>query len=347
MLAIRLSFALTLLPGCLAAQVVQITPLGLKTGELCFADRAMIMEDPTGVRLLYDPGNVIAGSTDSRLGTIHVTLLSHVHQDHIGIARLNQNPNDPAAACDRSFARVPTVPNSNLAEITARRNAAFIAPPPVASFLGVRMGNILGAAIGICGGDQASTEPVILPVSTACVSPLNFGGTRTVRLASAAGEIRISVVTAKHDNTQETQLVFDPLGSELASQGLYLSSGDPAGYVITFSNGLTVYLSGDTGPISDMSTIVRGHYRADLAIVNIGDVFTSGPEEAAFEVNSLVHPKAVIPSHVNEVATSGGKVIPGTKTARFLDLIEMAGYVPLSGRTMGFDKQGHCVAGCN
>ena len=96
-----------------------------------------------------------------------------------------------------------------------------------------------------------------------------------------------------------------------------------------------------------MSTIVRDHYRADLAVVNIGDVFTSGPEEAAFEVNSLLHPKAVIPSHVNEVATTGGKVLPGTKTARFLSLVEMAAYVPLSGRTMSFDKQAHCVAGCN
>jgi L-ascorbate metabolism protein UlaG (beta-lactamase superfamily) len=347
MSAARLSFALALLPGCLGAQLVQITPLGLKTGELCFADRAMILEDPTGLRILYDPGVVVAGSTDPRLGTIHVTLLSHVHQDHIGIARLNQDPNDPAAACDRSFVRIPTMPNSNLAEITARKSAAFVSTPPVTSFVGVRMGNILGAAVGVCGGDQASTAPITVPVPAPCVSPLNFGGKRTVRLAGATGEVQISVVTAKHDNTQETQLVFDPLGSELASQGLYLSSGDPAGYVITFSNGLKVYLSGDTGPTSDMSTIVRDHYRADLAIVNIGDVFTSGPEEAAFEVNSLVHPKAVIPSHVNEIATDGGKVIRSTKTARFLSLIEMAGFVPLSGRTMGFDQQAHCVVGCN
>jgi L-ascorbate metabolism protein UlaG (beta-lactamase superfamily) len=347
MVALRLAFALPLVIGSLAAQVVQITPLGLKTGELCFSDRAMILEDPTGLRILYDPGVVVAGSTDSRLGTIHVTLLSHVHQDHIGIARLNQDPNDPAAACDRSFPRVPTIPNSNLAEITAHKNAAFISTPPMTSFVGVRMSKILTAAGGVCGGDQASTAPIVVPVAAPCVSPLNFGGTRTVLLSGAMAGVQISVVTAKHDNTQETQLIFDPLGSELDAQGLYLSSGDPAGYVITFSNGLTMYLSGDTGPTPDMSAIVREHYRPDLAIVNIGDVFTSGPEEAAFEVNSLVHPNAVIPSHVNEIATSGGKVVPGTKTARFLSLIEMAGHVPLSGRTMGFDKQGHCVAGCN
>src|SRR5690349_24691594 len=164
MSVVRLSFVLAMLPAYLAAQLVQITPLGLKTGELCFSDRAMILEDPTGLRILYDPGVVIAGSTDPRLGTIHVTLLSHVHQDHIGIARINQDPNDPAAACDRSFPRLPTVPNSNLAEITARKNAAFIATGPVTDFVGVRMGNILGVAVGVCGGDQASTAPIIVPV---------------------------------------------------------------------------------------------------------------------------------------------------------------------------------------
>jgi L-ascorbate metabolism protein UlaG (beta-lactamase superfamily) len=96
-----------------------------------------------------------------------------------------------------------------------------------------------------------------------------------------------------------------------------------------------------------MSVVVRDQYRADLAVINIGDVFTTGPEEAAFAMNELVYPKSVIPSHANEVATSGGSVIPGTKTAKFLSLIEMPGHVPLSGRTMDFDGHGRCVAGCN
>jgi len=74
--------------------------------------------------------------------------------------------------------------------------------------------------------------------------------------------------------------------------------------------------------------------RAQLAVINIGDAFTTGPEEAAFAMNELVRPNSVIPSHANEVATSGGKVIPGTRTANFLDLLKMPGYVPLSGRAM-------------
>lgn len=139
----------------------------------------------------------------------------------------------------------------------------------------------------------------------------------------------------------------EPLATELASQGLGVSPGDAAGYVIKFSNDLTVYLSGDTGQMPEMSTIIRDEYRVDLAVINIGDVFTTGPETAAYVINRLIRPKSVIPSHVNEVATSGGRVIPGTKTAKFLGLIEVDGYVPLSGRTMEFDGRGHCVAGCN
>jgi hypothetical protein len=68
-------------------------------------------------------------------------------EDHIGDARLDQDPNSAIAACDRSFPRVPAVPDSNLAEITARKNAAFIGTPPVAAFLGVKMANIRGGSV--------------------------------------------------------------------------------------------------------------------------------------------------------------------------------------------------------
>ena len=96
-----------------------------------------------------------------------------------------------------------------------------------------------------------------------------------------------------------------------------------------------------------MATVVRDQYHARLAVINIGDAFTTGPEEAAWAVNQLIRPRSVIPSHANEVATSGGQLIAGTRTAKFLSLIEAHGYVPLSGRTLQFDRHGRCVAGCN
>jgi hypothetical protein len=39
------------------------------------------------------------------------------------------------------------------------------------------------------------------------------------------------------------------------------------GYVLTFTNDLKVYLTGDTGPTSDMATIVRGLYHPFAALL--------------------------------------------------------------------------------
>src|SRR5215813_6059156 len=100
-------------------QNVKVTPIGQRTGEFCAQDRAILFEDPTGVRLLYDPGNTIAGETDSRLGEVHVILISHAHPDHLGGARLNQDPNSSTSSCS-SAATMP-VPNSNTAEIAAAK----------------------------------------------------------------------------------------------------------------------------------------------------------------------------------------------------------------------------------
>ena len=54
----------------------------------------------------------------------------------------------------------------------------------------------------------------------------------------------------------------------------------------------------------------------------------------------------MIASHANEVATKGGKVLPGTKTETFMNAVKVPVHVPLSGKTMSFDSAGKCVAGC-
>jgi hypothetical protein len=62
-----------------SAETVKITPLGSHDGELCRFDRALILEDPDGTRLLYDAGRTVAGPEDPRLGRIDVVLVSHLH----------------------------------------------------------------------------------------------------------------------------------------------------------------------------------------------------------------------------------------------------------------------------
>src|SRR5438874_8995312 len=68
--------------------LVKITPLGTHSGELCRNDRALLFEDPAGVRILYDPGRTV-DEADTRLGDVHVMLLSHAHTDHVGDVRPN------------------------------------------------------------------------------------------------------------------------------------------------------------------------------------------------------------------------------------------------------------------
>ncbi|MCB1803600.1 MAG: MBL fold metallo-hydrolase, partial [Candidatus Competibacteraceae bacterium] len=79
-----------------------------------------------------------------------------------------------------------------------------------------------------------------------------------------------------------------------------------------------VYLSGDTGITAEQDLVVRQHYGAKLVVMNIGDTFTTGPKEAAYVINTLIKPTAVIASHANERATEDGKVIAGTKTETFM-----------------------------
>jgi L-ascorbate metabolism protein UlaG (beta-lactamase superfamily) len=91
---------------------------------------------------------------------------------------------------------------------------------------------------------------------------------------------------------------------------------------------------------------VRGHYGANLAVLNIGGTFTTGPGEAAYVINELVKPAAVIASHANEEATRGGKVLPDTRTETFMKGVSVPVHLPLSGRTMEFDGSGTCRSGC-
>ena len=97
---------------------------------------------------------------------------------------------------------------------------------------------------------------------------------------------------------------------------------------------------------ADQELVVRNHYNAKLAVMNIGDGFTTGPAEAAYVINELVKPASVIASHANEVGTVGGKVRPGSKTEAFVKASKVPVVIPLSGKTMEFDAGGKCTAGC-
>lgn len=296
---------------------VKVTPLGSHNGEFCQLDRAMVFEDPNGTRILYDAGRTVAGPDDPRLGQIDVVLLSHVHGDHLGDSRI-EGPKQ-GACTDLAFP-VKTVPNSNTLDIAKAKGATIVA--------GSEMPGFLGPKLAAMGGDAKKVQLA------------RFGASREV------GGVKITTVPAAHSNGLGGDFIHGELGEMLKGSGLTAYVGPPTGYVLTFSNGLTVWLSGDTGVTAEQEAVVNRQYGAKLAVINIGDTFTTGPTEAAFVVNELVKPASVIPSHANEPATEGGKAKPGTKTAAFVAAASMPAHLPLSGRTMTFDKDGKCTAGC-
>ena len=311
------------------------------------SDRAFLLEDPTGVRILYDPGSTVAGSGDGRLGPVHVALLSHVHSDHLGNAKLAGDPSGTDAKCDGSFAKASAVPNSNLAEIAAASNSAVLVSSEVAALLSRKIQAVRGTPTQSCSA-TGSSNLLVVPLSAPCVGNIGFGAKRTVTMAADMPGVGITVVTAIHGNALDNSFVASPLSENLAGSGLSLTVGPPIGYVLTFTNGLVLYLSGDTGHTADMSAIVRDYYHARLAILNIGDVFTTGPAEAAYAAKNLLQVAAVIPSHANEVATSDGQLLPGSKTARFVTALEgLPTFLPLSGHTMTFNGEAACVGGCD
>jgi L-ascorbate metabolism protein UlaG (beta-lactamase superfamily) len=299
------------------AQTVKVTPLGGIAGEFCPQDRALVFEDPNGTRVLYDPGRTVAGADDPRLGKIDIILVSHMHGDHVGNAH-NKAPN--SGSCDKPDVSVSALPNTSVVNIALAKKAKIVT--------GSEMPPFFAAKLKANGGDPANSMLA------------RFGGSVTV------GGVRIATVTAMHSNGVDPDFIGGDLGKSMKDVGIAGDVGLATGYVLRFSNGLVAYLSGDTGITADQDLVVRGHYGAKLAVMNIGDGFSTGPVEAAYVINDLVKPASVIPSHANEVGTVDGKVRAGSKTEAFMKAVKVPVHIPLSGKSMEFDGAGKCTAGC-
>ena len=155
--------------------------------------------------------------------------------------------------------------------------------------------------------------------------------------------VKIAAVQAVHSNGVAAGLVDAPG----VAPGLSGYGGSEGGFVIKFTNGLVAYLTGDTGLFGDMDTIISRFYRPTLVVLNMSDTVTLGPTEATFMMKTLIKPRSVVPSHVNEQATSGGVIRGGTRVALFessvRDSVDVI--VPISDITRSFDGSGRCV-GC-
>ena len=325
-----IAFTAALLLTCVVfspafSQTVKITTLGSHTGEMCGRDRAMVFEDPNGTTLLFDAGRTVAGPDDSRLPKkLDVVLVSSVHGDHQGDRRIAKVG---AGTCKKPKTDVKTVPNSNSVEIAAKKGSFIVAAGQMRAYFTPRM---------IAAGATKEQAKKL-------VKRLRPGGKMIFN------GVKVAAIPTIHSNGANPSFVLDKdLAKALKKSGLTVYVGPDSGFVLTFTNGLVVYLSADTGHNSEMETLVRRYYKANLAIMNIGDVNTMGPEEAAWAVNELIKPKAAIPTHANEESTKGGKPIPGSKTDKFMKRVDsrIAVHLPLSGKTMEFDGSAKCVKGC-
>jgi len=108
------------------------------------------------------------------------------------------------------------------------------------------------------------------------VIAMNTGGTVTFK------DVRITMVPAVHT-------------SSITENGATRALGFPIGYVLRFTNGFTIYNTGDTAVTMDMK-IVRDLYKPDLVILPIGDYYTMGAEQAAYALN-LLQPKFALGGH--------------------------------------------------
>ena len=312
-----LAAVLTAASSAAAANTVKVTPLGSHDGEFCRLDRALVFEDPDGTRILYDAGRTVAGPSDPRLGEIDALLVSHMHGDHVGDRHIGM-VND--GECGKPNFAFKVAATTNTVGIAIEKKAKIVT--------GSEMPRFFAAKLKAQGADPKLSQLV------------RFGANRNV------GGVRITTVPAAHSNGVNPAFIGGQLVELMGAAGLTAYAGPPTGYVLTFSNGLVAYLSGDTGITAEQDAVVRQHYGAELAVINIGYTFTPGPADAAYVINEMVKPVSVIPSHANEAATEGGKVRAGTRLAKFIEASTVAAHVPLSGKTMSFDGNGKCVDGC-
>ncbi len=104
----------------------------------------------------------------------------------------------------------------------------------------------------------------------------NKGG--TVRI----GDVAVTMVNAAHS-------------SSLTHNGRLYNAGAPAGYMIE-GEGRTVYVSGDTDVMADMS-VLQDIHAPEIGILCAGGHFTMDMERAAYAASKLFRFETVIPVH--------------------------------------------------
>jgi L-ascorbate metabolism protein UlaG (beta-lactamase superfamily) len=98
----------------------------------------------------------------------------------------------------------------------------------------------------------------------------NVGG------AFSVGDVKVHFVPAMHSS--------DP-------------GGRPVGYIVTFSDGRTLYDTGDTWIFGDMALIQEIHRPSVILLNTGGGPYTEDPRTAALAISKYFDPMAIVPMH--------------------------------------------------
>lgn len=145
------------------------------------------------------------------------------------------------------------------------------------------VGDLVSAA-GRCSGSVVGMVELMAWVAGQGVPQdrlvaMNKGG--TTRLDDVG--VAVTMTDARHSSSAE------------GLDGRPIYTGEPAGFVVGFSNGTRLYVAGDTALFGDMQWIGTLH-EPDAAILPIGDFYTMGPKAAAHACR-LLGVRTVIPCH--------------------------------------------------
>lgn len=136
---------------------------------------------------------------------------------------------------------------------------------------------------------------------------LNKGGT-----VGGPGGVRATMVDARHSGGLDT-------GSGV------LPGGEPAGWVLAFPGGPTLYHAGDTMLFGDMA-LIRDLWAPDIAFLPIGGHYTMDPAQAA-RAARLLECRSVVPIHYGTFPVLAGT--PGELVAALAGTgIEVAALTP-------------------
>jgi L-ascorbate metabolism protein UlaG (beta-lactamase superfamily) len=108
------------------------------------------------------------------------------------------------------------------------------------------------------------------------VTGMNPGG--TLRMLG----LEITMVPARHS-------------SSIEEDGRVVYLGVASGYVLKLEDGLSVYFAGDTAVFGDMK-LIGEMYHPQIGFLPIGDLYTMGPEQAAYACG-LLGIKQIVPMH--------------------------------------------------